>query len=510
MKIKNKFIFSLIIFLAALLLLCGGFLIYVNVVVSEYDRVQPENIVETQINKLKDGSLLSEINFEKLCTNRYENNDPEKFKQEYSSKVVGKDLTYKIVASESGELRKTYVIKSGEENVGKIVLNGKNPRTKLLFFTSADWSMSEFTPTISMTVYNLRIYCPEGIKATINGVVPSEEEREKQSQIPLYSVSGLLNDPTIKFTDGEGNEIPYMVEENTVKPVLFDYHITLPKGMTVLVNENAVTGTASGDDVIYRIREMEKPAVVIKDCMGMTYEYADNEEIPLFDYSIFIPENCTLSIDGAALPEPKISDDPDAEKLLKYAGVTLPKKKGYTFSLFSDSVSATVADSAVSKNFNVPYGTANLSPETLDAVPEDIAKEIDVLSVMKLWSKFMTNDVGGGDRGYSAVSKYLIPGSEYQEYARQWAFGIDISFVSDHILKDFTNESVSNFTSYGSGCFSCSVYFEKNMDLIYNNNYVGSRTDVFNSIVYFTKIDNGSWRIAIMHDDLEGENNGGE
>ncbi len=508
MKSKNKFVIALIIFAGVLILLCGAFLIYVNATVSDYDSVQPEKIVENQINRLKNGSLLSEIDFNKLCVNRYEQNDPEEFKKEYSEKVVGKELTYKLVASESSELLKTYVVRSGEENVGKIVLTGKDPRTRLLFFTSADWSLREFTPTIADTVYDLHVYCPEGVTAKINGVGLSEDEREALSGTPLYSVSGLLNDPDIKFTDSEGNDISYTVENNIVKPIMFDYRITLPNGAKVFVNEKELSGTESGKKTVFHVREMEKPRIVIRDSMGGGYTYEDGDEIPLFSYDISVPESCTFSIEGITLSEPEIVDAPDAENLLKYAGVTLPKQKNYQFSLFSESVNATISDSSASKTISVSHGSSYISPQTLETIPENIAKEINVLNVMKLWSKFMTNDIGGSDKGLSTIAKYLIPDSEYYKYARQWAYGIDISFVSLHEIRNFTNESVSNFTSYSDTCFSCSVYFEKNMDLIYEDRYAGSRTDVFNSIVYFTKISDGSWRIAIMHDNLGEDNNG--
>ncbi len=509
MKLKNKFVIALIIFAGVLILLCGAFLIYVNVTVSDYDSVQPERIVEDQINRLKNGSLLSEIDFNKLCVNRYENNDPEEFKKEYSEKVVGKELTYKLVTSESGELLKTYVVRSGEENVGKIVLTGKDPRTRLMFFTSADWSLREFTPTIVDTVYDLHVYCPEGITAKINGVELSEDEREALSGTPLYSVSGLLNDPEIKFTDSEGNDISYTVKDNIVKPVMFDYRITLPNGLKVFVNEKEFSGTESGGKTVYHIREMEEPRVVIKDGFGVGYTYADGETIPLFSYNISVPESCTFSVEGLTLSEPEIVDAPDAENLLKYAGVTLPKQKNYEFALFSESVNATVSDGPASKTFDISHGSSYLSPETLETIPEDIAKEINVLNTMELWSKFMTNDIGGYDNGLSVIAKYLIPDSEYYKYARQWAYGIDITFTSEHVILGFKNESVKNFMRYSDTCFSCSVYFEKDMALYRGATFVGNKTDIFNSVVYFTKISDGSWRIAVMHENLGSENDEG-
>ncbi|MCH5207674.1 MAG: hypothetical protein J1F04_02220 [Oscillospiraceae bacterium] len=505
MKIKSRFVKALIIFAGILTVLCGAFLIYVNITVSDFDRVQPERIVEEQINGLQSGALVSQIDFAALCNNRYENNDPEAFRQAYSSKVIGKELTYNIVASESSELSKTYLVKSGDENVGKIKLDGKDPKTRLLFFTSAEWSLSGFSPVVTDSVYNLHIYCPEGITAKINGIEPTEEELDDMYETPVYAVSGLFNAPEITYTDKEGKNIGYTVENNIVKPVFFDYRITLPKGVSVLVNGKELSGTPSGKDEVYHIREMDKPAVVIKDAMGKEHKYIDGEEIPLFDYTVSVPEDCVLSVEGMTLPEPEIADNPDAVNLLKYAGVELPKEKRYTFSLFSESISAKVTDGTNPKSFDVSSGSSRISVETFEEIPERIAKEVDILFVTELWSKFMTNDIGGEDNGFYTMAEYLIPDSEYYTYAKQWAYGPDIKFTSLHTLDGFSKESVTNFTSYGGDCFSCNVYFEKHMTLIYEDRFIGYRTDVFNSIVYFVKIDDGSWRIALMQENLEEE-----
>lgn len=126
----------------------------------------------------------------------------------------------------------------------------------------------------------------------------------------------------------------------------------------------------------------------------------------------------------------------------------------------------------------------------------------------------MTDDLEGARHGFDTIAAYLIRDSSYYRYAYQWATGVDISFTSVHTITGFTNKRLSNFIAYSDTCFSCDIYFEKNMRLYDSGGqglFAGNRTDVFNSTVYFVYCDdtpnNGQddphWAIALMHDILE-------
>lgn len=116
---------------------------------------------------------------------------------------------------------------------------------------------------------------------------------------------------------------------------------------------------------------------------------------------------------------------------------------------------------------------------------EAMAGQVDVLTITKTWSRFMTDDLGGARHGVAQVRQYLIPGSYLDNMANAYASGIDITFVSNHTLNGFAKETVSNCIQYSETCFSCDVYFEKNMTLTTTG---AARTDVFNSRVYFVYI----------------------
>ncbi|MBR5741792.1 MAG: hypothetical protein IKX91_04475, partial [Firmicutes bacterium] len=129
------------------------------------------------------------------------------------------------------------------------------------------------------------------------------------------------------------------------------------------------------------------------------------------------------------------------------------------------------------------------------------SKAVDALAIGELWSKFMTNDVGGDARGLYTVRNncLLLPGSDLYKKATSWANSIDITFVSGHSIFSFTGERVSNYVLYNDDLFSCDVYFEKNMTLKTG----AKRTDVFHNRLFFVNnkdTANGflGWRLADM------------
>jgi hypothetical protein len=134
--------------------------------------------------------------------------------------------------------------------------------------------------------------------------------------------------------------------------------------------------------------------------------------------------------------------------------------------------------------------------------PEELKAELDVLKIAETWSKFLTKDLAGPRYGLEEARAYFIKDSVFWNMAYDFATGIDITFVSAHELKSFTNESVTEYIRYTENCFSCVVYFEKNMTLSRSG---APRTDVFNSRLFFVYyddsddgIDNPRWLIADM------------
>ncbi len=519
MKKHKKFLTAYLIFLAACIVAAAAFLIYVNSVVKKYDRAQPEHVVQQYITTLssaaKDGTLSQELKLAELCSNRYESNDPSVYEQRYSALLSG-ELTYEFSAADSSDMNKTYSILSDGEPIGSLRLAGENSRTSLFFFSMADWSVQEYEPFITDTVYNLTVYCPEEVSVTINGTQPSEQELISAEGIPAYSVRGLLNEPKIEYRNEGGAIIPYTTEGNTVKPVLYSFPLRVPYGIAVEVNGKPITGSpADNGEVVYTVCEMEQPKVALSDVCGMKYTFIGDFEADYHTYTVTVPQEYSVKINGRNAEEFSMVQSvahADAAVLLEKAGVELRDTTAYTFTLLKEGATAEITDEngAVTEYALTEPSLVVGTPTGSDTIPEEIAAQIDVLAAAKTWSKFMTDDLTGDTHGLVEAQQLFIKDSDYYRYAAEWATGPDINFTSAHSIDSFTNESVKNFISYSEDCFSCEVYFEKNMTLYFEERFAGSRTDVFHSIMYFLYIDdtpdNGindpHWAIAVMHDVL--------
>lgn len=516
----SRFEKAYFIFISVCIALSVIFLVYVGIVVSDYDKAQPERTVEKQLhllgNMAEDGTLAEELDFRAACVNRFEENDVDALLTSYTRKLTSGKLTYEYRAAESNDLTKVYSVLADGKLVGRLTLSGENARTSLFFFTMADWTVEEFVPYPVETVYNLEIYCPEEVNVSVNGVQPTGEELAGGTEVPVYKLDGLLSEPQIVFTRADGTELHYITDGNTVKPAVYEYSFILPEDISVSLDGAPLSGKAEADGLLYTIRDMTKPDVLFIDKCGDVIRYDGSvpaEEL-YTHHSLAVPQDFSVKVNGVSaddIASPQNSAHPDADALFAQSGVRLPDMKTYEFVLISGDSEAEITDNAGNvTTHSLSEGSVWLNGSGVSEIPSDIAEEIDVMEAAKCWSKFMTDDLGGYWHGLDEVRKYLLATSAYYDYAAEWATGIDITFTSVHTLDSFENERISDVTVYSDNCFSCHIYFEKNMTLYRDGNHAGERTDIFNSIVYFVYaddtpdngVDDPHWAIAVMHDVL--------
>lgn len=512
-----------IIYGAFVLLLCvcaATALIYTHGVVLEYDAAQPEKVTEEFLSDLKgitaDTYELPEYTEHYLVGNEKYNVGEDRSSLSYLKSSVGDDLSVRLAESSSDgdTLCRKYTVLSGSKGLGTLTLRGENQRTKLFFFSMADWKIEKFEPVVSAEYYSVKIYLPDGINATVNGIAVSDDEIKRDEDVPYCKIDGLLKEPTVRLTDKDG-EVDFILQNGAAYPVRFCYTLTLPDYITVYKNGSRIEHDKTVDGKYqYTFAEMTEPSVEIEDETGYRKAVVlDDPDVSIYEYSVTIPDVYTLSI-GSYEPKPtgKVTPHKDADSMSEYyevCGIKLPDAVEYHFASLDPDAEYVIHTEKgdVKMKGRTTVMTDLLSSDTL---PE-LAADIDVYNICLVWSDFMTCDLEGKENGFYNAAKYLVKDSSLYKYAYSWATGIDREFGWDHKILSIEDKSITDYIKYSDTCFSCHVYFRKEMFVYFNSLY---RDDVFDNIVYFiyiddtdNSVDDPHWVIALLHGwEAENEN----
>lgn len=129
-------------------------------------------------------------------------------------------------------------------------------------------------------------------------------------------------------------------------------------------------------------------------------------------------------------------------------------------------------------------------------------RKAEALQMVQTYEDIMTDDLGGGDHGFSKVAAFLIKDSYYYNYVKQWTTGVDITFTSAHRFDDpkYSDIVVDNYVEYADNCYSLHVAFTKNMVFTKRE---GKFSNDFDSTVFFVNyddtddgVDNPHWCIV--------------
>lgn len=505
-----------IIYGAFVLLLCicaVSALIYTHGIVIEYDKAQPENVTDVFLSDLKgisdESYVLPDYTEHYLIGSEKYNVNADRSSLSYLRSSVGDDLSVKLAesSSEGDALYRKYTVQSGGKGLGTLTLKGTNQRTKLFFFSMADWRIEKFEPVVSAELYSIKIYLPENVRASVNGVAVSDEEIKHDEDIPYCYIDELLKEPAVELTEN-GKILEFSLQNGVVYPMRYCYTLTLPDYIKVYTNGNrAEHGKAADGQYQYTFAEMLEPTVEIEDETGYRKTVdLDDPDVTIYEYTVSIPDVYTLSV-GSFEPKPtgKTARHNDADAMSEYydvCGIRLPDTVEYGFkSLDPDAeyVMHTGSEDIKMKG-RVTAVTDLISSDSLPA----LAADIDVYNICKIWSDFMTCDLSGDANGFYNVSKYLVKDSSLYKYAYKWATGIDITYTWTHKVLSVEDKSITDYIKYSDTCFSCHVYFRKEMYVYFGSGIY--REDVFDNTVYFVYIDDTDnkvndphWAIASLH-----------
>ncbi len=223
-----------------------------------------------------------------------------------------------------------------------------------------------------------------------------------------------------------------------------------------------------------------------------------------FSYDISVPDTCRVTVNQIELGKDELMGEPLPMEEFRYVAeyVKMPELVTYRVEGLAFEPDIVIRDL---EGETVAYEEKNGSITAVSAAGsrvsgEEYGDQVDVLHIAEQWSRFLTDDLTGAKHGVGQILPYLVPDSYLYEMAADYAKGVDITFVSGHVLNDFKEERVSDYIKYGENCFSCEVYFEKNMTLLKG----GRRTDVFYNRMFFVYLEDPAvvekpgWYLADM------------
>lgn len=487
-------------------------LVYTHNIVLEYDAAQPENVTDEFLSDLKgiknDTYELPEYTVHYLVGNEKYNVGADRSSLSYLKSSISDDTSVRLAESSSDNdvLYRKYTVTSGGKGIGTLTLRGENQRTKLFFFSMADWKIEKFEPVVSAEYYSVKIYLPDGIKATVNGVAVSDDEIRRDEDVPYCQIDELLSEPTVKLTDDNG-DVDFILRGGTAYPARYCYTLTLPDYIKVYKNGALVEHDQVVDGKYqYTFAEMTEPSVEIEDETGYKKTVVlSDPDVSIYEYYVTIPDSYTLSVgDYEPKPTGKVTPHRDADSMSEYyevCGIRLPDGVEYHFaSLDPDAEYVIHTEKGDVKMKGRSTVVSDLFSS--DTLP-DLAADIDVYKICMVWSDFMTCDLEGKENGFYNVAKYLVKDSSLYKYAYSWATGVDITFGWDHKILGVEETAITDYIKYSDTCFSCHVHFRKRMFVYFNSIY---RDDVFDNLVYFIYIDdtddntdNPHWVIASLH-----------
>lgn len=225
----------------------------------------------------------------------------------------------------------------------------------------------------------------------------------------------------------------------------------------------------------------------------------------LKSYTVQIPDTYKATVNGIELKDNSLTGtiivNPEFANVSLY--VKMPYQVEYEVSdlINEPEIKVFDADGEEAAFTLDEAGNVYASGNRITQIPED--RYNDALKMAQAWDNFLTGDLGGDKNGLSVIQQYLIRDSYYWNIAGDYARSVDITYISEHTLsgQPYSNIEISDYISYGENCYSCHIYFEKNMVLTSG----ARRVNTIDSTFYFVRyddsddgVDNPHWAIADM------------
>lgn len=486
MNSKKLFKWIYIGFAALMTALMLAAILYVRGLLVEYEAARPERQVERAMELLSEETKQSDY-WQKFDLPQVD----DATKTQFLERCQSEGLTY-LAQSASAEDEMEYLIRKGSFPLAKVTLKAKGPQqTKLAVFTMREWEIRGITPLFEKRTYTATL--PEGFGLWADGKELSAKTEGGKNR---FTLGGVYLEPQFKVVAADGTEIGYEIKNFKVIPEIYEYSLTLPATIEVKLNGKALQGvTRNGGRLRYEIMELQKPEILLSDLYGNEVTYTGKDSLPMTYMSLRTPADYSVTLEGKAVAKQAVKKSVDEEySLLENLVHELPTSTQYEIAILKDNAAVKVTDGQ-GNDVALERGATELnltvSLPKADAVPKEIAEQVDVLTVAQHWSLFMSND-----RTFAEMAKEMDPDSYQYEVAKKYSTSIDKQFFASHTLLSpaFTENKVGNFTQITPDAFSVEIRFVKHMRL---NNGGKVVEDAMNDVFYFVRNQEG-WKLAAL------------
>lgn len=425
------------------------------------------------------------------------------------------------------ELTEEYVIYSSDnllQYAVKGLVNEPDIEAIDMYGNIAAYSIDNLDINLDYETYEFALPGDFVLKDKQGNIVLGEQNQQVQNYI-LYSAEGFSNEffeEHYEIYDVFGNEVDYSYKDRTIFAQYSEYEITIPDIYSISANGKMFDSKyciASFEPENYQyndIKEVNTYKVALADISKLEIKNKSGEPVKYIqsnkkiypeqkDYSLTLPENFSFTVNGLEpVKESLVSIDKNPEYQYVAEYTDMPGISNYIFKGMYEAPKLAVTDNVgtVTEYVLDEAGLAIEGQIGIDAIPEELRGQIDVLEYAKIWSRYMSDDLGGELYGYYKVLPYLINGSYYQKVAYDFAKSGTFYYQTSHSLGEppFSEEKVENVIVYSDNCFSCDISFNKHMILTRSKKKL---VDYFYNRIYFVYsddsndgIDNPHWAIA--------------
>lgn len=214
-----------LIFVAVLLAVSAGIIVYVHGALVDYEKSQPENILQSQIDLLEKAESVEEISkVMSVDSLKEEFSASDEDIMNFKSEILTGTLSFKENHGSVDASKKVFDVISDGCKVASFTLEHVGQETKLLIFTLDRWKIAEFTSC----GYEVNFTSPISVTVKNKGETVVGENSDDLSK-SVYSIK-TLSKPDIEIYDVLGNSVKY---DSANLPKFTDYKITVPSNFTV-------------------------------------------------------------------------------------------------------------------------------------------------------------------------------------------------------------------------------------------------------------------------------------